>query len=150
MSHLLVRRFFCGSGSCGRRTFAEQVAGQATRHGRRTTGLGTMLRPVALALGGRAGSRLTPRLAAGVSRSTLLRLIRASPDPPAGSVLRRVAVAAWRRGHRGGGLCCPRGVWRAARNRSSALASASAGGRRSSGQRVTSAAAQAAQSSTAE
>ncbi len=42
-----------------------------------------------------------------------------------------------RRGHRGGGLCCPRGVWRAARNRSSALASASAAGRRSSGQRVT-------------
>jgi len=36
---------------------------------------------VALALGGRAGARLAGRLAAGVSRMTLIRLIRALPDP---------------------------------------------------------------------
>ena len=34
-----------------------------------------------LALGGRAGARLTGRLACSASRSTLLRLIRAAPDP---------------------------------------------------------------------
>ena len=40
-----------------------------------------VLRAVALALGGRAGARLTGRLACSASRSTLLRLIRAAPDP---------------------------------------------------------------------
>lgn len=36
---------------------------------------------VALALGGRAGARLTGRLAATVNRMTLIRMIRALPDP---------------------------------------------------------------------
>ncbi|WP_280253639.1 hypothetical protein [Nocardia abscessus] len=40
-----------------------------------------MLSAVALALGGRAGARLTGHLAARVSRMTLLRQIRALPDP---------------------------------------------------------------------
>ncbi len=40
-----------------------------------------MLQSVALALGGRAGARLTGRLACSASRSTLLRLIRAAPEP---------------------------------------------------------------------
>jgi hypothetical protein len=39
------------------------------------------LRAVALALGGRAGARLAGRLAAGAGRMTLIRLIRALPDP---------------------------------------------------------------------
>ncbi len=43
--------------------------------------LQTALQAVALALGGRAGARLTGRLACSASRSTLLRLIRAAPDP---------------------------------------------------------------------
>ncbi|MEU8279871.1 transposase [Microbispora bryophytorum] len=41
----------------------------------------TLLQTIALALGGRAGSRLTCRLAAAVNRMTLIRLIRSLPDP---------------------------------------------------------------------
>ena len=78
---LLVRRFLCGSGGCARKTFAEQVPGLTARYGRRTCQLRGVLEAVALALGGRAGARLTGRLACAVSRSTLLRLIRACADP---------------------------------------------------------------------
>jgi hypothetical protein len=47
------------------------------------------LEAVALALGGRAGARLTSRLGFGVGRMSLLRLIRALPEPavPAPTVL---------------------------------------------------------------
>jgi transposase len=74
---LQVRRFFCGNPMCARTTFAEQVPGLTTRYGRRTC----TLQAVALALGGCAGARLTGRLACAVSRSTLVRLIRAASDP---------------------------------------------------------------------
>lgn len=49
---------------------------------RRTRGLGGVLQAVAMAPGCRAGARLTGRLARAVSRSTLIRLIRAAPDQP--------------------------------------------------------------------
>ena len=78
---LQARRFFCGNPTCGKATFAEQVPGLTTRYGRRTCALQAVLLAVALALGGRAGARLTGRLACTVSRSTLLRLIRAAADP---------------------------------------------------------------------
>jgi transposase len=98
--HLQVRRFFCRSGACERVTFAEQVPGLAGRHARRTTGLDAMLGAVALALGGRAGARLSTRLASSASRSTLLRLIRALPDPDAATPrILGVDDFALRRGH---------------------------------------------------
>ncbi len=78
---LQVRRFFCGNVGCANTTFAEQVPGLTTRHGRRTGSLQAVLQAVALALGGRPGARLTGRLACTVSRSTLVRLIRAAADP---------------------------------------------------------------------
>jgi hypothetical protein len=78
---LQVRRFLCGGGGCARKTFAEQVPGLTVRYGRRTFQLRGVLEAVALALAGRAGARLTRRLACAVSRSTLLRLIRAAADP---------------------------------------------------------------------
>lgn len=84
--HLQVRRFFCGNSACAKVTFAEQVPGLASRYGRRTRGLDAVLQAIALALGGRAGARLSGRLAASASRSTLLRLIRALPDPKSGQV----------------------------------------------------------------
>ena len=77
---LQARRFFCGNPGCAKTTFAEQVPGLTTRYGRRTCSLQAVLQAVALALGGRA-ARLTGRLACAVSRSTLLRLIRAAADP---------------------------------------------------------------------
>jgi transposase len=61
MIELRVRRFFCVNAGCAKKTFAEQVPGLTTRHGRRSTGLRDVLRAVALALGGRAGARLAGR-----------------------------------------------------------------------------------------
>jgi transposase len=74
---LTVRRFLCKAPACPKVTFAEQVCGLTSRYARRTSGLTGVL----LALGGRAGARLSRRLAAAVSRMTLLRLIRALPGP---------------------------------------------------------------------
>ncbi|MEU9247898.1 ISL3 family transposase [Streptomyces sp. NPDC048385] len=78
---LRVRRFRCSQQGCLQVTFAEQVDGLTFRHGRRSAGLQTVLERVAVMLAGRAGSRLAHVLAAKVSRSTLLRLIRRLQDP---------------------------------------------------------------------
>ncbi|MEU0878358.1 transposase family protein [Lentzea sp. NPDC005914] len=97
---LRVRRLFCGNQDCSRATFVEQVAGLTTKYGRRSVGLGEALRRIALALGGRAGTRLAAHLATHVNRMTLLRLLRALPDPltSAPTVL-GVDDFALRRGH---------------------------------------------------
>ncbi|URM97853.1 ISL3 family transposase [Actinomadura madurae] len=78
--HLRVHRFFCRSDTCAKKTFVEQVPGLTIRHGRRSVPAAETLQAVALALGGRAGARLAQRLAASVSRMTLIRLIRL-PEP---------------------------------------------------------------------
>jgi transposase len=76
-----VRRFFCDHPDCPARTFTEQLTGLTTRYARRTPLLRTLLEQVALALAGRAGARLASRLGLPASRDTLLRLLRALPDP---------------------------------------------------------------------
>ncbi|MGI5401342.1 ISL3 family transposase [Streptomyces sp. CA-135486] len=78
---LQVRRFRCGQPFCRQVTFVEQVDGLTVRYGRRSAGLQTVLERLAVMLAGRAGARLSHALAAGVSRSTLLRLIRRLPEP---------------------------------------------------------------------
>jgi transposase len=83
---LAVRRFFCGNTGCGAVTFAEQVEGLTTRRGRRTPVLARMLTVIALALAGRAGSRLAGALGVAAGRSGMLRLVMAQPDPEAGTV----------------------------------------------------------------
>src|SRR5262245_51421960 len=80
---LTVRRFFCDRSGCAKKTFAEQVPGVTSRHGRQTGPAEQVVASVAMALGGRAGARLTGRLAVPVSRMTLLRAIRKVPDAPA-------------------------------------------------------------------
>lgn len=78
---LTVRRLYCDNARCERRTFVEQVAGLTFRYGRRTPALRRTLEAVAVALAGRAGARLAVVLHSAVSRTTLLRLLMALPDP---------------------------------------------------------------------
>jgi transposase len=95
-----VRRFVCGNPAGLVATFAEQVPGLTAAWQRRTAGLRGLLERVALALAGRAGSRLAGALGAIVSRFTLIRLVRALTDPEIGRVT-VLGVDDWarRRGH---------------------------------------------------
>ena len=83
---LAVRRFFCGNADCGAVAFAEQVEGLTTRRARRTPALARALTAIALALAGRAGSRLAGTLGLVAGRSNMLRLVMVLPDPQAGTV----------------------------------------------------------------
>jgi transposase len=78
---LTVRRFFCANADCAVATFAEQVDGLSVRYRRRTVPTLALLEQVGLALAGRAGARLAAKLGIRVHRSTLLRLVRALPEP---------------------------------------------------------------------
>jgi transposase len=93
-------RFRCGNPACPVATFAEQVPGLTSWYQRRTARLRDLLEKVALALAGRAGSRLAAALGTAVSRFTLIRLVRALPDPEAGPVtVLGVDDVAKRKGH---------------------------------------------------
>ncbi|MGP3937936.1 ISL3 family transposase [Nonomuraea sp. KM88] len=83
---LEVRRFFCGEPSCDREIFGEQVGGLTQRRARRSNALRALLTSIAIALAGRAGARMAGLVGVPVSRSTLLRILRALPDPEIGQV----------------------------------------------------------------
>lgn len=78
---LRVRRFTCGNAECRRRTFVEQIPGLTRRNGQRTERLRSTLAAIGLALAGRAGARLARVIGVSVSRSTVLRLVDALPEP---------------------------------------------------------------------
>ncbi|MFK0016920.1 ISL3 family transposase [Streptomyces sp. NPDC091027] len=78
---LRVRRFFCDTGLCSRRTMAEQVRGLTSRYQRRTTALARMVQAIGLAVGGRAGARLAGYLPVRTSRDVILGELRRLPDP---------------------------------------------------------------------
>ncbi|MEU5431690.1 ISL3 family transposase [Streptomyces olivoreticuli] len=78
---LRVRRFTCGNASCDRWTFVEQVLGLTRRFGRWTERLRSTLAEVGLALAGRAGARMAAVFGVSVSRSTVLRMVDALPEP---------------------------------------------------------------------
>lgn len=81
-----VRRFRCLNPACPAATFAAQVPGLTAWYQRRTPGLRGLLEKTGLALAGRAGARLAAAAGAAVSRHTLIRLVRALPDPETGQV----------------------------------------------------------------
>lgn len=83
---LQVRRFSCRTRRCPRRIFAEQFPSLVLRYGRRTHAQRLALEEIGFALGGAGGARLATRLRSPVSRTTVLRFIRAAGlpayDPP--------------------------------------------------------------------
>ena len=83
---LTVRRLACRNPACRVRTFAEPVPGLTRRHARRTMLLRRLLELMALAMAGRAASRLLGLLGVRVCRDTLIQLVRALPDPETGQV----------------------------------------------------------------
>ncbi|WCN05111.1 ISL3 family transposase [Streptomyces sp. M92] len=82
---LWVRRLFCRNVACGRLAFVEQLPGLTRRHSRWTERLRSTLAAVGLALAGSAGARMARVFGVSVSRSTVLRLLTALPEPEAPS-----------------------------------------------------------------
>jgi transposase len=95
-----VRKFFCDHAACHRRIFTERLPDIAQPWARRTLRLAQSLLAVGVALGGRAGSRLTKRLQRPTPSASLLRVIHNAPIPPT-PTLNALGVDdwAWRRGH---------------------------------------------------
>jgi transposase len=78
---LRVRRFYCHSSACQRRTFVEPLRKLLPPRARRTRRLARAQARIGLALGGEAGARLLPHLAMTASPDTVLRLVRGLPFP---------------------------------------------------------------------
>jgi transposase len=79
---LQVRRFFCDTPFCSRRTFAQAVPELAQRYARKTLRLIDVLRELGFALGGEAGAYIASILKIPCSADTFLRLIRRTTLTP--------------------------------------------------------------------
>jgi transposase len=78
---LRVRKWFCRNRACPRRIFTERLPTVAAPWARRTLRLAQRLIALGVALGGTAGVPLGHAWDVGVSRNTLLRLLRRQPAP---------------------------------------------------------------------
>ncbi|MDN3027123.1 transposase family protein [Streptomyces sp. S.PB5] len=78
---LMVRRFFCDTADCPRRTFVAQVEGLTSKYARAGPGVKGWWRAVALAVGGRPGTRLCRVLAAPTGRARLFGQLQAPAVP---------------------------------------------------------------------
>ena len=78
---LRVRKWFCRNRSCRRRIFTERLPTVTVPWARRTLRLAQRLVDLGVALGGKAGVRLSQPWGLAVSRNTLLRLLRRQPVP---------------------------------------------------------------------
>ncbi len=86
---LKVRRFLCLNSNCHRTTFAERLGEAVAVYARRTTRLSNQLYQIAMAVGGKAGARLTTHLGIATSADSLLRTLKRVqlPSPPTPRVL---------------------------------------------------------------
>lgn len=98
--HLHVRRFFCDTPSCARRTFAERLPELVPFRAQRTQRFSRSLEVLGFALGGRAATRVAAKLCFRTSRNTLLRIVQHA-ELPAHPVPRVLGVddVAFRKGH---------------------------------------------------
>lgn len=98
--HLHVRRFFCDTPSCARRTFAERLPDLVPFRAQRTQRFSRSLEVLGFALGGRAAARVAAELCLRTSRNTLLRSVQHAelPAHPTPRVL-GVDDVAFRKGH---------------------------------------------------
>ena len=76
-----VRRFRCKSPQCRIKLFCERLGEFAASSARRTWRMNQSLTALTRAEGGRPGSRLAETLGMHTDRMTLLRLVRAAPEP---------------------------------------------------------------------
>jgi transposase len=98
-----LRKWQCRTTECRRRVFCERLSMVTRPRWRRAVRLALRHYPLAVALGGAAGARLSASLGCPASRTTLLRLLRrtAGPAPPPPRVL-GVDEWAYRKGQRYG------------------------------------------------
>ncbi len=92
---LRVRRFFCDQTDCRRRIFSERLNPAVAAYARRTRRLEALLESLGFALGGEAGAPLARRSGAPISPTTLLRLLRRSPESGVTPTPRVLGVDDW-------------------------------------------------------
>jgi transposase len=76
-----IRRFFCGLKTCPKRTFTERIPSVVAHYARKTIRLAQAHSRIGFVVGGEAGSRISANLALSTSPDTLIRTVRAFPEP---------------------------------------------------------------------